>query len=184
MIDHLSVLAQALGVTREQLVAALKQVAAQQQTAAQARDMTNQYNTALTPAQEQQFQAWKASLPPQLQSSADYDLRKAWLVNAQEAANGHLTDIGKKPNHMTFSTESAYSTPQAPGGTWSQIGPESAENPNGVWQFDASPTNLQYHSPDDLLNYFQAVENNAREQPDGSVRYGTPNKVVLPPGTR
>lgn len=143
-------------------------------------DMTGSYNTALNPQQEQAYQAWRAQLPPQLQSTRDYDLRAAYNANAQQAGNGHLTDLGKKPNHMTFSDGSIYSTPQTPGGTWSQVSPEMAQNPNGVWQFAASPTNLQYHTPDQLLNYFQAWESNRR--PDGT--YATPNQVVLPPGTK
>ena len=36
----------------------------------------------------------------------------------QVAPNGHRGDIGKLPNHPTFSTGSAYSTPQEPGGEW------------------------------------------------------------------
>ena len=144
-------------------------------------DLTDSYNTALPPDQEQRFQQWRAALPPNLQSTRDYDLRAAFMANAQEAGNGHLTDLGKKPNHMTFSDGSIYSTPQTPGGTWAQTAPETTQNPNGVWQFKASPTNLQYHTPDDLLNYFQAVENNARYGPDGRViGYGQPNTVVLP----
>lgn len=148
-------------------------------------DLTNQYNTALSPQQEAAFQRWSAALPAHLQSSRDYDLRAAFANDPGVAANGHLNDIGKKPNHMTFSDGSIYSTPQTPGGTWSQTAPESPQNPNGVWKFAASPTNLQYHSPDQLLNYFQAYENNPRYGPNGEVvGYGTPNRVVLPPGTQ
>lgn len=150
-------------------------------------DLTDQLNTPLSPAQEQTFQAWRATLRPELQSQRDYDLRAAFVANPQMAAgpNGHLDDVGKKPNHMTFSDGSVHSTQQMPGGHWSQIAPEGPQNPNGVWQFNASPVNLTAHTPDQLLNYFQTVEDNARYGPDGRViGYGEPNRVALPPGTK
>lgn len=143
-------------------------------------DPTASYNTQLSPQQEAAFQAWRAQQPTDLRNTGDYDLRGAWLGNAQEAGNGHLPDTWKKPNHMTFSDGSMYSTPAAPGGAWSQIAPATPQNPEGQWQFAATSQNLQAHTADDLLNYFQAVEANKR--PDGT--YGAPNRVVLPPGTK
>jgi hypothetical protein len=141
------------------------------------------YDTRLSPDEEAKFQAWRSKLPPDLQNTGDYDLRGAFRANAKEAANGHLPDTFKKPNHMTFSAESQYSTPDRPGGTWAQIGPEDAKNPTGVWQFNATPANLQAHTADDLLNYFQAVENNKTVDPKtGRISYGTPNRVRLPRG--
>lgn len=125
-----------------------------------AADQLANYNTQLSPTDERAFQAWRAQLPQNLQGTADYDLRAAFLANAQQAANGHLDDLGKKPNHMTFSDGSKYSTPQTPGGTWAQNGDQ--------WVFFASPTNLRYHDPSDLLNYFQVYEPG--------------NSVVLPKG--
>jgi hypothetical protein len=145
-----------------------------------AADLTDQYNTQLSPQQEAAFQAWRAALPAHLQSTRDYDLRAAFLRNAQEAANGHLDDVGKKPNHWTFSDGSIYSTPQMPGGRWEQTAPPSSRAPEGQWQFQASPTNLRAHTADGLLNYFQAYEQNKQYLPDGSFRYGAPNTVKLP----
>lgn len=134
------------------------------------------YDTKLSPGDEAAFQAWRAKLPPDLQNTGDYDLRGAWRDNATAAANGHLPDTWKKPNHMTFSSESRYSTPADPGGTWSELGPDQ-------WRFDATAANLKAHTADDILNYFQAVENNKQVDPKtGRISYGKPNKVVLPRG--
>lgn len=141
---------------------------------------TGAYDTKLSPDQEAAFQAWRATLPAELQNTADYDLRGAFLEGDQPSGNAHLTDAHKKPNHMTYSDGSVIRPPGAQPGHWEQIEPESETNPNGVWQFNAGASNLQFHTPDDLLNYFQAVEANKRS--DGT--YGTPNRVVLPRGTR
>lgn len=76
------------------------------------------YNTQLTPQQEQQYQQWVQTLPINLRSDYDYDLRGAWLNGDLPDQNYHMTDKWKKPWHPTFSNESVYSTPQAPGGHW------------------------------------------------------------------
>ena len=76
------------------------------------------YNTQLTPQQEQQYQQWVQTLPINLRSDYDYDLRGAWLNGDLPDQNYHMTDKWKKPWHPTFSNESVYSTPQAPGGYW------------------------------------------------------------------
>ena len=73
--------------------------------------------TALTPADEQKYQAWKASLPPRLQEDKDYDLRGyfketggAPLSTAQSGDNStvHLPDKYKLPGHETFSSDSIF----------------------------------------------------------------------------
>lgn len=138
-----------------------------------AEDQTENFNTPLSPTQEQAFQQWRAALPRNLQSTRDYDLRRAWLANASEAANRHLTDIGKKPNHYTWSSDSQIQPQGLTPGNWS-------EGSDGTWAFNASPDNLRAHTPDQLLNYFQAYEQNKQYQPDGSFRYGAPNRVTLP----
>ena len=108
------------------------------------------YDTPLAPANETRFQQWRGTLSPNLRGTDDYDLRGAYLANAQQAANGHLTDTYKKPNHITFSNESQYSTPQAPGGEWSNTG--------SGWSFWASPYNVQNTQPNTLLQYFKQYE--------------------------
>lgn len=76
------------------------------------------YNTPLTPQQEQQYQQWVQTLPINLRSDYDYDLRGAWLNGDLPDQNYHMTDKWKKPWHPTFSNESIYSTPQMTGGHW------------------------------------------------------------------
>jgi len=106
--------------------------------------------TRLSPQQEDAYQAWRKKLSSNLQNEGDYDLRGAWLGNAAEAANGHLPDTYKLPNHMTFSDESRYSTKQNPGGHWS--------GDNNIWTFWASPENLNHHSASEMADYFRAYE--------------------------
>ena len=49
--------------------------------------------------------------------SGDYDYGKSDQI---QAANGHYSDSGKLPWHQTFSTESAYNSPEFKGGTWTE----------------------------------------------------------------
>jgi hypothetical protein len=116
-------------------------------------DMTGQFNTALTPAQQQQYNAWIAKQNMGADPTYDYDMQGAFLAGAgKSGANGHFPDTFKKPNHPTFSTESQYSGQGGyTGGTWNEL-------PGGKWTFSAGPTNMQYHSPDDLQSYFKRVE--------------------------
>jgi hypothetical protein len=111
------------------------------------RDLTNQYNTQLTPEQEAAF----LKAYPNPKDWYDYDMRGAWLAGAGQAGNGHYPDTYKKPNHPTFSTGSQYSRGPQIGGTWSDLG-------NGKWAFQASPVNLQFMSPYELKDYFSRVE--------------------------
>lgn len=115
-------------------------------------DYTDQYNTPLTPEQEWRFQR---DMGHRLADLRDYDLRGAWLANAQATANGHLTDIYKKPNHPTFSVNSQYSTPQAPGGLWAQFPSSYSNDPTAPWAFMPGAGG-QYSG--DLEDYFRRVE--------------------------
>jgi hypothetical protein len=119
------------------------------------------YNTPLNPQQMEQFQRWRQSLPANLQGTQDYDLQGAFLGNAQAAANGHLTDQWKKPNHMTFSTGSQYSTPDNPGGVWADATPKVTGDDLKRWVFWASKANLQSHGAKQLSDYFQQNEPNS-----------------------
>jgi len=66
------------------------------------------FETALTPAEEKAFQAWKAKYAPH-DSGADYDLRGFFKEGLQfDKVTGHGSDKYKKPNHPTFSVESIY----------------------------------------------------------------------------
>lgn len=115
--------------------------------------MTDQYNTALSPQQEAQFQTW-AKATGHAKDTFDYDLRGAWLANSRAAANGHLPDTFKKPNHPTFSVESQYNDPKNPAGSWVDLG-------NGKYKFVATPRNFQYQTPEELQGYFK------KQEPDG-----------------
>jgi hypothetical protein len=112
-----------------------------------APDFTDKYNTKLSPEQEAQFQAQY----PNNKDVADYDLRGAFAAGATKAANGHLPDTYKKPNHPTFSSESQYNGVDGyTGGKWSKHG--------DAWQFEASNTNTKMRSPEELQQYFATTE--------------------------
>lgn len=65
------------------------------------------FDTKLTPADEQRFQAWKQQFAPH-DSGQDYDLRGAFKAGLTPGPNGHFSDRFKKPNHPTFSDQSQY----------------------------------------------------------------------------
>lgn len=120
-------------------------------------DLTAEFNTELTPWEESLYQTWRDQQSKRLGrdlalDEADYDLRGAWRDGASEAANGHLPDTYKKPNHPTFSRDSKYSGDASgvEGGEWKQV--------NGRWQFTASPDQFKYQSPEQLQRYFQDRE--------------------------
>lgn len=108
------------------------------------------FSTPIPTERMNDYQNWLRQLPENLHGTEDYDLQGAFLGGAKPEG-GHLTDQFKKPNHMTFSTESQYSGRNGEvGGTWVKS--------NGNWIFYASPTNLKYHSPEELQDYFRQVE--------------------------
>lgn len=63
----------------------------------------------------------------------------------------HYPDTYKLPNHMTFSDESKYSTPETPGGHWE-------EYEKGKWNFTPSKFNLEQHPLEEMKDYFKNVE--------------------------
>lgn len=117
-------------------------------------DLTDKYNTALSPAQEAQFQAWAKSIGHQ-GDTKDYDLRGAWKDGGTQAANGHFPDTYKKPNHPTFSDESIYNGKDGhQGGHWGEQ--------NGQTTFTPGPTNLRTYGAKGLEDYFKKREPDAR----------------------
>ncbi len=67
-----------------------------------------EFETALAPAEETAFQAWKQTAAP-TDTGADYDLRGAYKAGLKpDPATGHWPDTFKKPNHPTFSNQSIY----------------------------------------------------------------------------
>ncbi|MDY7579360.1 hypothetical protein RGU70_13660 [Herbaspirillum sp. RTI4] len=120
------------------------------------KDMTDLYNTALPPAQEEQFQAWQAESPQQ-RSTYDYDSRGAWqeLQSGDMTADerGHLGDKFKKPNHPTFSDQSMYhGIDGQDGGSW------GVDDQGKTTSFTPSATNLKNMSAEDLGKYLAEVE--------------------------
>jgi hypothetical protein len=113
-------------------------------------DMTDQYNTNLSPDNETKFQDW-AKANPRLGSTYDYDARGFWQAGAAQADNGHGSDQWKKPNHPTFSNQSQYNDNQNQGGAW-------AQRPDGSYSYAPSSTNLKYNDPNDLQDYFNKQE--------------------------
>lgn len=81
-------------------------------------------NTQLNPMQEQEFQSWAQQRSLQLGRNVmndlgDYDLRADFLAGkGLDPVTKHGSDIGKKPNHPTFSTGSKYSHLGQLGGRW------------------------------------------------------------------
>lgn len=86
------------------------------------------------------------------QEEGDYDYKAAREAGVKPDARGHLPDTYKKPNHITFSDESQYDDGGA--GHW-----EKAKD--GKWSFTPGPTNLKYHSMDEIRRYFKEYEPDA-----------------------
>lgn len=83
----------------------------------------NAETTALTPEQEQQFQAWASEngIRDVNNPKAFYDYRGFWLENGDTPVRGgvdHFPDKFKQHGHPTFSVESQYSKGPADGGRW------------------------------------------------------------------
>ena len=111
------------------------------------------YDTPIPPERQKDYHKWLQSLPANLRGgTSDYDMQGAFLGGAKPSKNAHLTDEYKKPNHYTFSTESKYS------GKNGLVGGKWVEGPDKTWTFYASPTNLKYHTAQELQDYFQKYE--------------------------
>ena len=94
----------------------------------------------------------------------DYDYSLGGAVDN----NGHMTDMGKLPNHPTYSQESWFSkNTDKKGGSWMQ-------DKNGRWIF--APQEWQVNNPeglDNLLRYF------GREKGRGIDEILLPNGEVI-----
>jgi hypothetical protein len=121
-------------------------------------DYTEKYNTELSSAQENQYQAWTADQSEKTgrnvgNDTYDYDLRGWFAKNGpQDLTGAHLTDEWKKPNHPTFSTFSQYHGVDGnEGGEWEQ-------QPDKTWNFTPGKTNMQNFSSNEMQDYFKRVE--------------------------
>lgn len=119
-------------------------------------DFSGQFNTPLSQDEEVAFRQWAGD---RIADVYDYDLRGAWkgMVTGQiqPSPNGHLPDTFKKPNHITFSNESIYSSEDMPGGSWVPL-------EGGRFMFMPSQYNAQFHSADTYKTYFEQNEPNAQ----------------------
>lgn len=115
------------------------------------------YDTPLSPANETLYRMYEEGSGRQ-GDTHDYDLRGAWQAVQRgdwKGKPGHLPDKWKKPNHPTFSDESQYHGVDGhEGGKWGRDGDQDT--------FTPGKTNLQYHSPAALADYFQRVEPDAK----------------------
>ena len=93
-------------------------------------DMTDQYNTKLSKAEEEKFQTW-AEENGRAADLENYDLRGWWKQNGKQDSRGHFTDEFKKPNHPTFSDESKYNGVDGfKGGAWGKAGEKDTFTPS------------------------------------------------------
>ena len=102
--------------------------------------------------------------------SGDYDYGKSDQI---QAANGHYSDSGKLPWHPTFSTESAYSSPEFKGGTWTEDhGPNTMYNPNPKVTYTPSEDMIKAGTTKGLEEYMRTRE--------PGVELRMPSGVMLP----
>lgn len=88
---------------------------------------------------------------------AYYDSASPWdLANTMyNKNNGHFTDVGKRPNHPTFSNESKYSNSKTPGGTWN--GDTFVPS---MWQFGNNGNSVRHrYMMDTGESYFDGTRN-------------------------
>ena len=152
---------------------------------AKRENRTGEFDTKLNNSEENSYQLWKQSLPQQLQSETDYDLRGYYQEHGTEDTDGHLTDKYKKPNHPTFSVESKYYKKGMWAGKWDEDGDfripldtpkEKLKQLIEYWRSDAEPEALlKYDNPkaekevDKLeakLNRYRQQLNDERESAD------------------
>jgi len=111
------------------------------------------FDTTLNAQQTTQYQAWLKQMAAAgyATGNSDYDMQGAFLAGVKpNPTSKHYPDQFKKPNHMTFSTESQYHGKPYKGGEWKQV--------NGKWSFYASPDNLKFNNREALINYFKTKE--------------------------
>ena len=94
-----------------------------------------------------------------VRETPDYDVRGAYDAGLDpDPVTGHLDDIYKKPNHITYSDDSLASKAKdaPPAGKW-------VSNNKGGWTFYASPTNIKNAGSEDALKqYFKENEKDSK----------------------
>ena len=96
--------------------------------------------------------------------SVDYDYAAAEQAGVRPDEYGHMPDTYKLPNHMTFSQDSIYSTPEHQGGQWADAG-------DGSWVFWPSEYNMTQHDIPTMERYFRETEQGIPGRPDSYVVY-------------
>lgn len=119
-----------------------------------------QYNTGLTEKELEDFKKWGikqyGSVDEIQNQLGDYDLQGAYkdIKSGKikfDPKTGHLPDTYKKPNHITFSTQSKYhNIDNNIGGQWLKS--------NGQWSYVPSETTLKLHGKEALQDYFKENE--------------------------
>jgi hypothetical protein len=107
------------------------------------------------------YEDWYKTVPAEKNSTESYDLRAAYDHFPYEEMQAyatdpkkHLSDRFKMPNHITFSDQSVYHTPETPGGVWSQ-------DENKAWHYTPSAFVVQKQGADKLKQYFAEREPNS-----------------------
>jgi hypothetical protein len=133
-------------------------------------DYTDQYNTPLTEKEQPQFDKWADKMQEVTgrdvrKDTRDYDIQGFWKYGDRKVdERGHMSDLGKKPNHPTFSNESIHSTQDQPGGKW-------IENKDGTFYYQPSQEMLdRTHDVNNLQQYIQKREpGTGLMLPDGTI---------------
>jgi len=122
------------------------------------------YNFPLNDEEEKKFKKWMYKTSEKIKRNLwnelkDYDFRVFWIVKVKNSdydvvdERGHFSDIGKKPNHVTFSTESFWN------GAVDETGIEQI---GGIWINNDFKPSQQMLSNDErmkyLIEYFEKHE--------------------------
>lgn len=90
--------------------------------------------------------------------------------------NKHFSDKYKKPNHITFSEESVYNSPETPGGKW-------YKDANGKQHFKPSAWQKQQRSYESYKQYFDQNEPDAQLDWDEAQKFENGGQMnVIPDG--
>lgn len=128
------------------------------------QDLTNQYNTPLNTFEQAQYDMMFDPITSSGQKY-DYDMQGWFKANQDQDPHddgAHYPDTWKKPNHPTFSDESIYHGVDGnEGGHW-DLGD------NGRETFVPGKTNYENFTPQQMIDYFKAVDPSSQLNLPGS----------------
>ena len=119
-------------------------------------DFRGQYETILAGDQEEEYQRRVKAGELRDGDNYDYDVRAFHAAGGVTDERGHGSDIGKKPNHPTFSDQSKYHGTKMPNGKIAQGGKWYTKN--GVPHFRPGKTNLEIYGLNNLRRYMARHE--------------------------